>query len=126
MLLSRAPGSVSNGNLSTFDVISSKAHEIERDDIVTIRREESCTRLRRALLKLIIVASCTALKRRTPIHQVSKLTLANSQNASDFDELRVRKISTSKHLRVRIINISKTVGKNLLVVSTVCKWKKSY
>ena len=28
----------------------------------------------------------------------SKLALANSQNASDFDNLRVRKISSSKHL----------------------------
>ena len=28
----------------------------------------------------------------------SKFTLTNSQNASDFDNLRVRKISTSKHL----------------------------
>ena len=31
-----------------------------------------------------------------------KLTLANSQNAIDFDNLRVTKISTSKRLRVRI------------------------
>ena len=29
--------------------------------------------------------------------------LTNSQNASDFDNLRVRKISTSKRLQVRII-----------------------
>ena len=32
------------------------------------------------------------------INQGSKLTLANSQSASDFDNLRVRKISTSKRL----------------------------
>ena len=31
-----------------------------------------------------------------------KLALANSQNASDFDNLRMRKISTSKRLQVRI------------------------
>ena len=52
--------------------------------------------------------------------QGSKLTLANSQNASDFDNLRVRKISTSKRLRVRIIHVSQTNGNNLLVVSPVC------
>ena len=49
-----------------------------------------------------------------------ELTLANSQNASDFDNLRVRKISTSKRLRVRIIHVSQTKGNNLLVVSPVC------
>ena len=52
--------------------------------------------------------------------QRSKLTLANSQNASDFDNLRVRKISTSKRLRVRIVHVSQTKGKNFLVVSPVC------
>ena len=41
-------------------------------------------------------------------------------NASDFDNLRVRKISTSKRLRVRIIHVSQTKGKNLPVVSQVC------
>ena len=51
------------------------------------------------------------------------LRLARSQNASDCDNLRVRKISTSKRLRVRIIHVSKTFGKNLLVVSPVCYWK---
>ena len=44
--------------------------------------------------------------------QDSKLTLANSQNASDFDNLRVRKISTSKRLRVRIIHVSQTFGES--------------
>ena len=38
-------------------------------------------------------------------YQGSKLTLANSQNASGFDNLRVRKISASKRLRVRIIHV---------------------
>ena len=52
--------------------------------------------------------------------QGSKLTLANSQNASDFDNLGERKISTSKHLLVRIIHVSPKKGKNLLVVSPVC------
>ena len=51
--------------------------------------------------------------------QGSKLTLANSQNTSDFDNLRVRKISIRKRLRVRIIHVSQTKGKNLLVVSPV-------
>jgi len=51
--------------------------------------------------------------------QGSKLTFANSQNASDFDNLLVRKISTSKRLRVRIIHVSQKPGKNLLVVSPV-------
>ena len=53
------------------------------------------------------------------------LTLAKSQNASDFDNLRVRKTSTGKRLRVRIIHVSPKKGKNLLVVSTVCQWKKN-
>ena len=44
--------------------------------------------------------------------------------ASDFDNLRVRKISTSKCLQVRIIHVSQTKGKNLPVVSQVCYWKK--
>ena len=35
-----------------------------------------------------------------------------------------KKISTSKSLRVRIIHVSQTKGKNLLVVSPVCLWKK--
>ena len=34
------------------------------------------------------------------LHQGSKLTLADSQNASEFDNPRVRKMSTSKRLRV--------------------------
>ena len=44
--------------------------------------------------------------------QGSKLTLANLQNASDFDNLRVRKLSTSKRLRVRIIHVSQTFGES--------------
>ena len=54
------------------------------------------------------------------LSQGSKLTLVNSQNASDFDNLRVRKISTSKRLRVRIIHVSQIKGNKLLVVSPVC------
>ena len=52
--------------------------------------------------------------------QGTKLTLVNSQNARDFDNLWVKKISTSKRLQVRIIYVSQTKGKNLLVVSPVC------
>ena len=44
-----------------------------------------------------------------------KVPLANSQNASDINNLRLRKISTSKRLRVRIIHVLQTFGKNLLV-----------
>ena len=51
--------------------------------------------------------------------QGSKLMLANSQNVGDFDNLRVRKISTSKCLRVRIIHVSQTKGENLLTVTDV-------
>ena len=46
--------------------------------------------------------------------QGSKLALANLQNVSDFDNLRVRKISTSKHLSVRIIFVSQTFGESCL------------
>ena len=42
--------------------------------------------------------------------QGSKLTLANLQNASDFDNLRVTKISTSKRLPVGVIHVSQTFG----------------
>ena len=37
-----------------------------------------------------------------------------------FDNLQVRKISTSKSWRFRTTQISQTFGKNLLVVSPVC------
>ena len=47
-------------------------------------------------------------------------TANNSQNTSAFDNLRVRKISTSKRLRVRIIHVFQTFGKNFLVISPVC------
>ena len=50
--------------------------------------------------------------------QGSKLALTNSQNASDFDKLQMRKISTSERLRIRIIDISQTFTENLLVVYT--------
>ena len=66
--------------------------------------------------------------------QGSKLTLANSQNPSDFDKL--RKISTSKRLRVRINHVSQTFGNefaggltNLLVekilLAKLCQWSRS-
>ena len=53
-------------------------------------------------------------------NQGSKLTLANSQNTSKFGNLQVRKISTSKRLRARIIHVSQTKRKNLLEASPVC------
>ena len=43
-------------------------------------------------------------------NQGSKLTHTNTQNANDFDNLRVTKISTNKRLRVRIIHVSQTFG----------------
>ena len=81
-------------------------------------------------IKLFMVLLCVIFKKRviftpgilstpacavyvrliTTAPQGSKLTLANSQNVSDFDNLRVRKISTSKHVRVRIIHVSQTRG----------------
>ena len=45
----------------------------------------------------------------------------NTQNASDFDKLQMRKISTSKRLQVRIIHVSQTFGKNLLA-----KWSHKF
>ena len=44
--------------------------------------------------------------------QGSKLTLGNLQNAGDFDNLRVRKLCTSKRLRVGIIHVSQTFGES--------------
>ena len=44
--------------------------------------------------------------------QGSKLTRANSQNASDFGNLRVRRISFSKLSKVRIIHVSQTFGES--------------
>ena len=78
------------------------------------------------LLDCIFCARKVTLKYPRSRCQGSKLTLANSWNASDFDNLRVRKISTSKRLWVRIINVSQTKGKNLLDVSLVASGKKSY
>ena len=36
--------------------------------------------------------------------------LANSQNASDFDHLQMKKVSPKKCLQVRIIHVSQTFG----------------
>ena len=47
-----------------------------------------------------------------------KLMLANSQYVSTFDNLRVRKISTSKHLQVR------KKKKKKILVAKLCKWTK--
>ena len=66
----------------------------------------------------------TEIKKNYCFSQGSKLTLANSQNASAFDNLRVRKIATSKRLRVRIIHVYQTFGNNLQVISPVCQQKK--
>ena len=60
--------------------------------------------------------------------QGSKLMLTNLRNASYFDNLRVRKISSSKRLQVRIMQISQTFGQNLLVekilLAKFCEWIK--
>ena len=67
--------------------------------------------------------------------QGSKLTLANSQNASHLDNLQVIKISPRKHLRVTIMQISQNIWKefasgltSLLVkkflLAKLCKWIK--
>ena len=56
--------------------------------------------------------------------QGSKLTLANSQNASDFGNLRVRKISTGKPLRVRIIHVSQAFGESCSNVWTISEANK--
>ena len=45
-------------------------------------------------------------------NQGSKLTHKKSQNANDFDNLRVTKISTNKRLRVRTIHVSQTFGES--------------
>ena len=47
---------------------------------------------------------------------LERIMLTNLQNASCFDNLRVRKISTIKFLRVRIMLFSQTFRKNFLVV----------
>ena len=47
-------------------------------------------------------------------------------NTSDFGNLRVSKIYTSKRFQIRIILVSQTFGNDILVVSPVCKRKKSY
>ena len=57
-------------------------------------------------------------------NQGSKLKLANWQNASDFVNLRVRKISTSKRLLVRIIHVSQTCSREVVVVRTTTKETK--
>ena len=57
-------------------------------------------------------------------NQGSKLKLANWQNASDFVNLQVRKISTSKHLLARIIHVSQTCSREVVVVRTTTKETK--
>ena len=57
-------------------------------------------------------------------NQGSKLKLANWQNASDFVNLRLRKISTSKCLLVRIIHVSQTCSREVVVVRTTTKETK--
>ena len=59
-------------------------------------------------------------------NQGSKLTHTNSQNANDFDNLRVKKISTNKRLRVRIIHVSQTFGESRRRnVQTTCETNKT-
>ena len=62
-------------------------------------------------------------------NQGSKLTHTNSQNANDFDNLRVTKISTNKRLRVRIIHVSQTFGESRSNarrnVQTTCETNKT-
>ena len=74
----------------------------------------------------IILVICPLLKNYISLRNVFPLPRARnqrSQNASDFDNLQVKEMSTSKHLRVRIIHVSKAKGKNLLVVSLVASGK---
>ena len=89
-----------------IDIWSTQKGKLSRNNAIVSQFFWRCDRDHALILILMI--------------QGSKLTLANSQNVSDFDNLRVRKISTSKRLRVRIIHVSQTKGNNLLVVSPVC------
>ena len=82
----------------------------------SVRIEISCLWPQKTLAGNLMIIYITAYV----LVQGLKLTLANSQNASDFDNLRVRKIFTCKRLRVRIIHVSQTKENNLLVVSPVC------
>lgn len=67
---------------------------------------------------LPLTADSNKLDLRTEGRHGSKLMVTNSQNASDSDKLRVRKISTCKHVQVRIIHGAWTFEKNLLVEKT--------
>ena len=58
------------------------------------------------------------------LYQGSKLTLANSHNAIDFDNLLVRKISTSKRLLFRIMYVSQTCSRKVVAVKTTAKETK--
>ena len=62
-------------------------------------------------------------------NQGSKLTHKKSQNANDFDNLRVTKISTNKRFRVRIIHVSQTFGESRSNarrnVQTTCETNKT-
>ena len=59
----------------------------------------------------------------------SKLTHKKSQNANDFDNLRVTKISTNKRLRVRTTHVSQTFGESRSNarrnVQTTCETNKT-
>ena len=66
------------------------------------------------------------------LQQGSKLMLANSRNASDFDNLQVRKISISKQVGVRIIHSAKHWKESAIsltglleekiLLAKLCKW----
>ena len=58
--------------------------------------------------------------------QGSKLTLANSQNVSAFDNLQMRKISTSKRFQVRVIHVSQNIWKEFASDLTSLLVEKSY
>ena len=62
-------------------------------------------------------------------NQGSKLTHKKSQNANDFDNLRVTKISTNNCLRVRTIHVSQTFGESRSNarrnVQTTCETNKT-
>ena len=57
----------------------------------------------KCILQLVVFSYLHILQPCPYLYQGSRLTLANPQNKGFFDNVPVRKISTSKHLRVRIM-----------------------
>ena len=83
-----------DGNLNIYSALEESLLELERLGMSRDLRTEQV----KVYTGIGTRFAGSAKKGSVALHQGSKLTLANSQNASVFDNLRARKTSTSKRL----------------------------